>query len=35
MNGNNVMCFDSFGVEHVPEEIRKIHMKQKYDKKYL
>ena len=25
MNGNNVICFDSLGVEHVPEEIRKIH----------
>ena len=24
MNGNNVSYFDSFGVEHIPEEIKKL-----------
>ena len=24
MDGNNVICFDSFGVEHIPKEIRKF-----------
>ena len=24
MNGNNIIYFDSFGVEHVPKEIKKI-----------
>ena len=24
MNGNNVIHFDSFGVEHVPKEIKKL-----------
>ena len=23
-NGNNLTCFDSFGVEHIPEEIKKF-----------
>ena len=35
VNANNVIYFDSFGVEHIPKEITKIHMKQKYDNKYL
>ena len=24
MNGNNVIYFDSFGVDHIPKEIKKI-----------
>ena len=24
MNGNNVIYFDSFGVEHIPKEIKKL-----------
>ena len=24
MNGNNIMYFDSFGVEHIPKEIKKF-----------
>ena len=24
VNGNNVACFDSFGVEHIPKEIKKF-----------
>ena len=28
-NGNNIIYFDSFGVEHIPNEIKKIHRKQK------
>ena len=24
MNGNNIICFDSFGAEHISIEIRKI-----------
>ena len=24
VNDNNVICFDSFGVEHIPKEIRKF-----------
>ena len=24
VNDNNVTCFDSFGVEHIPKEIRKL-----------
>ena len=24
VNDNNVTCFDSFGVEHIPKEIRKF-----------
>ena len=24
MNGNNIICFDSFGVEHIPKEIKKF-----------
>ena len=28
-NGNNIIYFDSFGIEHIPNEIKKIHRKQK------
>ena len=31
----NASNFDSFGVEHIPKEIRKNHKKQKYRKKCL
>ena len=24
VNGNNVICFDSFGFEHIPKEIKKF-----------
>ena len=24
MNGNNIICFDSFGAEHIPKEIKKF-----------
>ena len=24
MNGNNIIYFDSFGVEHIPKEIKKF-----------
>ena len=24
MNGNNIIYFDSFGVEHIPEELKKF-----------
>ena len=24
VNNNNVMCFDGFGVEHIPKEIKKF-----------
>ena len=24
VNGNNIICFDSFGVEHIPKEIKKF-----------
>ena len=24
MNGNKILYFDSFGVEHIPKEIKKI-----------
>ena len=34
VNSNNVIYFDSFGVEHIPKEI-KTHRKQKYHTKYL
>ena len=29
VNGNNVTYFNSFGVEHIPEEIKKLIDKQK------
>ena len=36
VNGNNVIYFDSFGIEHIPKEIKKlICRKQKYHNKYL
>ena len=41
LNGNNesvfydATYFNSFGVEHIPKEIKKIHRKQRYHKKYL
>ena len=35
VNGYNVTYFDSFGVEHIPKEIKKIHRQQKYHNKYL
>ena len=28
VNANNIAYFDSFGVEHIPREIKKIHKKQ-------
>ena len=34
MNGENVTYFDSFGVEHIPREIKKF-IGKKYYKKYL
>ena len=34
MNGNNVINFDSFGVEHIPKGIKKI-IGKKYENKYL
>ena len=24
VNGNNIICFDSFGIEHTPKEIKKF-----------
>ena len=30
MNGNNIIYFDSFGVEHIPKKNKKKHRKQKY-----
>ena len=33
-NSNNVTYFDSFGVEHIPKRIKKIHRKQKYNYNY-
>ena len=35
VNAENLTYFDSFGVEHIPKEVKKIHKKQKYNKKYL
>ena len=35
VNGNNIIYFDSFGIEHIPEENKKTHRKQKYDNKYF
>ena len=35
MNGDHVAYFDSFGVEHIPKEIKKIHRQQNYHNKYL
>ena len=35
MNGDHVTYFDSFGVEHIPKEIKKIHRQQNYHNKYL
>ena len=35
INNNNATYFDSFGVEHIPNEIKKIYRKQKYNNKYL
>ena len=32
MNDNNIIYFDSFGVEHIPKEILKNRSKQKYTK---
>ena len=29
MNGNGVICFDSFGVERIPQRNKKNHSKQK------
>ena len=34
VNDNNVTYFDSFGVEHIPKEIKKIHRKQKIIPKF-
>ena len=35
VNGNNEAYFDSFGVEQILKEIKKIHKKLKYYPKYL
>ena len=35
VNDNNVTYFGSFGVEHIPKEIKKSVRKQKYYNKYL
>ena len=35
MNGNNIIYFDNFGVEHISKEIKKIYWKQKCHNKYL
>ena len=35
VNGSNVIYFDSFVVEHIPNEIKKIHRKEKYHNNYL
>ena len=35
VNGNNIICFDSFGVGHIPKEIKKFIGNKKYDNKYL
>ena len=32
VNGNNAIYFDSFGVEHIPKEIKKFIRKRKYHK---
>ena len=34
VNGNNIIYFDSFGVKHIPKEIKK-YGKQKYNQKCL
>ena len=35
VDDNNIIYPDSFEVEHIPKEIKKIHRKQKCPKKYL
>ena len=35
VNDNKVIYSDSFGVQHIPKEIKKIYKKQKYHNKYL
>ena len=35
VNDNNLTYFDTFGVEHIPKEIKKKHWKWKYYNKYL
>ena len=35
VNGNNIIYFDSFEVEHIPKKIFKTIEKQKYNKKLL
>ena len=35
MNGDNATYFNSFGVEHIPKEILKIHRQQKNNNKYF
>ena len=35
MNAENLTYFDSFGIEHIPKEIKRNHRKQKYNNKYL
>ena len=35
VNGNNEAYFDSFGVEQILKEVKKIHKKLKYYPKYL
>ena len=34
-NEKNVSYFDSFGIGHIPKEIKKIHWKWKYYNEYL
>ena len=35
VNDVNVTCFDSFGVEYIVKEIKKVHRTQKHSKKCL
>ena len=35
VNNNNVTYFDSFGVEHIPKEIKKFIKNKKYNNTYL
>ena len=35
LNGNNIIYFDSFGVEYISKEIKKINRKQKFNNKYF
>ena len=35
VNGNNTIYFDSFVVDHIIKKIKRIHTKEKHQKKYL